>query len=497
MTDEELNALMADMDRRASQAFDADARAKSEAAETARTPSMLVRDAMRADGGGDASEESAAEDDGSDAKMASDDDLDGADDATAVDDDIDREDEGGWSAAGAADGSMDDDEDHETEGDVLRLDDRIEEPAVEDQGVADDDTDTGDGSDPDARRVSLRVDRTQTPDEETPREPRVSLRVEKPAGTDGAADEGRVSLRAEGASTSRSISRRRADLAPDAVQAAEPDRKKPRVMLMGEFSAGKSTLMNLLLGEPALPVNTTATQLPPVWISKGDDDQPMRVDLEGFEEPVDLSSPDIPIADTHYIRLQKKVDLLDLCDLIDTPGISDPNMPAEVWQRMVQHADIVIWCTHATQAWRQSEAAAWAMMPQKLQKRSLLLLTRFDKVASDRDRLRVLKRVRMETDEVFRDIFPISLTEAIAAGDDKEAFAASGGESFADALFEVIGLIERKDKSVRTRPRSQIAPFKLEPEPEPQRMVTPRRVRPRPLAARPLSSRSGASRDGV
>jgi hypothetical protein len=261
-------------------------------------------------------------------------------------------------------------------------------------------------------------------------------------------------------------------------------------MLMGEFSAGKSTLMNLLLGEPALPTNTTATQLPPVWITKGNDAQAVRVDLEGFEAPVDLASRDIPIADTHYIRLQKQADLLDICDLIDTPGISDPNMPAEVWQRMVQHADVVIWCTHATQAWRQSEAAAWAMMPQKLRKRSLLLLTRFDKVPSDRDRIRVLKRVRNETDEVFRDIFPISLTDAIAAGDDKDAFAAAGGESFADALFEVIGLIQRKDTSVRTRPRSQVAPFKLEPEPEPARVVTPRRVRPRPLAARPLTSRS-------
>ena len=46
--------------------------------------------------------------------------------------------------------------------------------------------------------------------------------------------------------------------------------RRPRVCLMGEFSAGKSTLSNLLLGAEALPVNVTATQLPPVWISEGD-----------------------------------------------------------------------------------------------------------------------------------------------------------------------------------------------------------------------------------
>ena len=45
------------------------------------------------------------------------------------------------------------------------------------------------------------------------------------------------------------------------------DEKRPLVALMGEFSAGKSTLSNLLIGKQALPVNVTATQLPPVWMS--------------------------------------------------------------------------------------------------------------------------------------------------------------------------------------------------------------------------------------
>ena len=46
---------------------------------------------------------------------------------------------------------------------------------------------------------------------------------------------------------------------------------RPCVALMGEFSAGKSTLSNLLIGTEALPVNVTATQLPPVWLSRGTD----------------------------------------------------------------------------------------------------------------------------------------------------------------------------------------------------------------------------------
>ena len=45
--------------------------------------------------------------------------------------------------------------------------------------------------------------------------------------------------------------------------------RKPRLAIMGEFSSGKSTLCNLLLGARPLLEKVTATQLPPVWLSYG------------------------------------------------------------------------------------------------------------------------------------------------------------------------------------------------------------------------------------
>ena len=39
-------------------------------------------------------------------------------------------------------------------------------------------------------------------------------------------------------------------------------RARPRIALMGEFSSGKSTLLNLLIGEALLPTKVTATELP-------------------------------------------------------------------------------------------------------------------------------------------------------------------------------------------------------------------------------------------
>ncbi|MDJ0827231.1 MAG: dynamin family protein [Rhodobacter sp.] len=227
------------------------------------------------------------------------------------------------------------------------------------------------------------------------------------------------------------------ELDPLEVTAADTETRKPRVALMGEFSAGKSTLANLLIGKETLPTKVTATQLPPVWIAYGDR-SPYRIGIDGEEADFDLANTDqVSPADTQFIRVFCKSDVLEICDLIDMPGISDPNMPPEVWERVSHFADAVIWCTHATQAWRQSEAAVWETFPAELQENSMLLLTRFDKLTSERDRQRVARRVQKETEGLFRGVFPISLTQALDAGDDFDAWQASGANEFAGALVDV------------------------------------------------------------
>ncbi len=214
--------------------------------------------------------------------------------------------------------------------------------------------------------------------------------------------------------------------------------RKPRIALMGEFSAGKSTLSNLLLGARPLPEKVTATRLAPVWISHGDQ-EPYRVDIDGSSEAISLDALEqVPVLETRMIRLFLEADILEVCDLIDFPGISDPNMPSDVWERLLPEVDAVIWCTHATQAWRQSEAAVWDMMPKAMRDISVLLVTRFDKLLNDNDRRRVLQRVRRETDGKFGAIFPISLLGALAAGEDLDKWNASGAGPFVTHLIDMI-----------------------------------------------------------
>lgn len=219
--------------------------------------------------------------------------------------------------------------------------------------------------------------------------------------------------------------------------------RKPRIALMGEFSAGKSTLSNLLIGAAPLPMKVTATQLPPVWISWGDG-QPYREDIYGQTHPVDIERlSGIDPSETRVIRIFEKSEILEACDIIDMPGISDPNMDPDVWERVIGRADGVIWCTHATQAWRQTEASVWESLDPKLFQTSILLVTRFDKLLTESDRARVIRRVEKETEGLFAARLPISLTRALAAGDDPELLERSGAAAFGKRLFDILDRVAR------------------------------------------------------
>lgn len=227
------------------------------------------------------------------------------------------------------------------------------------------------------------------------------------------------------------------DAVSDRTSASVKSRGKPCVALMGEFSAGKSTLLNLLLARDPLPVRVTASSVPPVWISYGPE-VAIRVASDGSETEIGLDEvSETTLADADFIRLWLKADALEICDLIDMPGISDPNMSGDTWTRLIDVVDSVIWCTHATQAWRQSEASTWDAVKSDTNGRNLLVVTQFDKITSDRDRTRLLGRLTKETDGLFQGVFPVALIDAIRAKDETQ-WRESGAADFSEKLVDLL-----------------------------------------------------------
>lgn len=223
---------------------------------------------------------------------------------------------------------------------------------------------------------------------------------------------------------------------------AQDGPRLPRIALMGEFSAGKSTLANLMIGTNPLPVQVVATQLPPVWITYGTAPS-VIVDLSGNETPCNLEAlQEIDPESVAFIRFFCDEQILTRCDLIDMPGISDPNMCSTVWERILPFADGVVWCTPATQAWRQSEAAVWDSVDAAVQENSMLVITRADMLLTDRDRQKVLKRVQAETASLFAAIVLMSLTKAQEKTDDRASWEQSGADEFVEKFLEMIDAID-------------------------------------------------------
>lgn len=198
---------------------------------------------------------------------------------------------------------------------------------------------------------------------------------------------------------------------PPAAGATGQTLRKPRLLIAGEFSSGKTQLISGLLGETVLPSNVTSTALPPVWLIGGNDagvGQRVAVQPDGETRPVEQIT-EFDLEDTRYGVVSHSAPILDLVDIIDTPGNSDPNIPPEMWQQMVEYADAVIWCSNATQAWRQSEKAVWMEMPEHLLAASTMLITHADRMTDQRSADRVLRRVRREAGRFFEHFLVASL----------------------------------------------------------------------------------------
>ena len=275
------------------------------------------------------------------------------------------------------------------------------------------------------------------------------------------------------------------------------DQTKPCMALMGEFSAGKSTLANLLLGEATSPVQVTATQMPPVRYRHGAP-AALRHDPDGSSEPI-LDGLCRSAAGADHIEVFRPAPVLERCDLIDMPGTSDPNLTQDFWKTIIPDVDVVIWCSAATQAWRQSEAALWEEMPPGLHDTSILLLTRIDKIRGERDQKRVLQRVRREADGLFHAVLPAALLGA------KDAPVESGYAALLDTVTALLdGIASRRPRRSTSQPASErpaaastSASSASSSEPAATSgPVIPRRVQ-RPLSARPRPERSRPERPSV
>jgi hypothetical protein len=219
----------------------------------------------------------------------------------------------------------------------------------------------------------------------------------------------------------------------------------PCLAFCGEFSGGKSSIVNLLVGCAILPTSVLSSTRRPTYLRYASDLRIEAISESGEREPVSPATiGSLSREDISHFDVGMPSELLRHVELLDTPGFADPFHDHQRTLDAVEGADICIWCTLATQAWRESELQTWLSLPSRLRSNGVLVVTHVDTLAHSGEQQRVRTRLGRETGGVFGDIVLLSVPDAMRAvqADSRIADAGlwreSGGRALVAALEKVV-----------------------------------------------------------
>ncbi len=188
-----------------------------------------------------------------------------------------------------------------------------------------------------------------------------------------------------------------------------------KVLVMGEFSAGKSTMINALIGEPILPERAlTATAIiteikydtekkAVIYPIKGrwkDGDAPFEVPVTelrkyllinhniGNAEGKDANTLEGNVIASPFEKAEvfMPLDILkDGVEIIDSPGLNDPASHGDITQKYLPNVHAIIYCVNGLRAYSNSEKTVIENLVLKHYTTPMFLVTRYDNVCDDNE----------------------------------------------------------------------------------------------------------------
>lgn len=149
-----------------------------------------------------------------------------------------------------------------------------------------------------------------------------------------------------------------------------------RVGIMGEANCGKSSLANLLMGDAVIPILQYANTRIPTLIRYARKPSIAAILGNGTIHP--LVVPNDPPPGMICACLGLPIAHLKGVEIMDFPGLANPWLSYRSADIARHRIDASIWCTFSTQAWKESERAAWSRLPRRLRAHALLVVTNAD-----------------------------------------------------------------------------------------------------------------------
>lgn len=217
-----------------------------------------------------------------------------------------------------------------------------------------------------------------------------------------------------------------------------------KVAIGGEFSSGKSTFVKMLLGQHVVDMQASASAMPTVSFLYGAETTYRAITAQRSWEVRDIEAlTEDELRGLECLEIVADVPFLKQYEIFDTPGTADPSRSVDQLLSVAAQADFVIWCTNATQAWRESERRMWENLPFELKKRSLLIVTHVDLPSVKPSMGRLMKRMKKEAGLLFKKIIPMELLSASAARNEsgmvtnEVSWVVSGGADCLEAMADV------------------------------------------------------------
>ncbi len=280
------------------------------------------------------------------------------------------------------------------------------------------------------------------------------------------------------------------ETAQDHAQAYRTRLETPvRIAFAGKSAAGKSSLINLLIGERVLPSGLAAEGLPTTVVRHATTertiaswwDRPSQAFPGRNLSAAKALSPDI-------VTLEIDCEALDGLSLIDIAGFDDAESSKRAVFTLMRLADVMLWCSRADNPMIKSDSDSWRLIPGRLIRNAMLVLTHAEDV-SEAGIAEAKEKLTPDRLKSFRDVIPVSTMVALMAlqnpGDDfEDLWSVSGAAQLVEAVIAAaVEVREAEIDKIRRglqqfiapamavldglEPRAAVAPAAPVPEPAP------------------------------
>ncbi|EAJ0326312.1 ATP-binding protein [Campylobacter lari] len=194
-------------------------------------------------------------------------------------------------------------------------------------------------------------------------------------------------------------------------------KKAINIAIIGQFSSGKSTLLNLILQKECLPTGVVPVTFKPTFLRYARE-YFLRVEYEdGSDEIVDInelakfSDQRNKLKETKSLHLFAPIELLKDITLIDTPGLNANTTDTLTTFQELSFMHSAIWLSLIDNAGKKSEEDAIRANAKLLERGGICVLNQKDKLNQD-ELENVLNYAHLVFDKYFEKIIAISCKEA-------------------------------------------------------------------------------------